>query len=117
VLLHDYHFYLVAARVRERCPSVVLSHFVHIPWPGPDAWRVLPPSMRERLMYGLLGNDVVAFHTEIDILLTPEPCSPRASIQASREHPWSLVGTRSPPQKRLKGGWLRCDKNLMFTVG
>jgi trehalose 6-phosphate synthase len=50
--------------VRERCPDVVLSHFVHIPWPGPDAWRVLPPQMREQLILGLLGNDVVAFHTE-----------------------------------------------------
>jgi trehalose 6-phosphate synthase len=64
VMLHDYHFYLVASIVRERCPDVVLSHFVHIPWPGPDAWRVLPPDMRERIMQGLLGNDVVAFHTE-----------------------------------------------------
>ncbi|MGH8891558.1 MAG: alpha,alpha-trehalose-phosphate synthase (UDP-forming) [Acidothermaceae bacterium] len=64
VMLHDYHFYLVADLVRQRCPDVVLSHFVHIPWPGPDAWRVLPPDMRERVMRGLLGNDVVAFHTE-----------------------------------------------------
>ena len=64
VMLHDYHFYLVADMVRQRCPDVVLSHFVHIPWPGPDAWRVLPPDIRERLLYGLLGNDVVAFHTE-----------------------------------------------------
>jgi len=64
VMLHDYHFYLVAGLVRERCPDVVLSHFVHIPWPGPDAWCVLPPTMREQLMRGLLGNDVVAFHTE-----------------------------------------------------
>jgi len=64
VMLHDYHFYLVADLIRQRCPDVVLSHFVHIPWPGPDAWRVLPPDMRERLMRGLLGNDVVAFHTE-----------------------------------------------------
>ncbi len=64
VMLHDYHFYLVADLVRQRCPDVVLSHFVHIPWPGPDAWRVLPPDMRERIFSGLLGNDVVAFHTE-----------------------------------------------------
>ncbi len=63
VFLHDYHYYLVAERVRERCPDVVLSHFVHIPWPGPDGWRVLPPDMRDRLLLGLLGNDVVAFHT------------------------------------------------------
>ncbi len=64
VMIQDYHFYLVAERVRERCPDALLSHFIHIPWPGPDAWRVLPPDMRERLLRGLLGSDVVAFHTK-----------------------------------------------------
>ncbi|MFL5880438.1 MAG: trehalose-6-phosphate synthase [Actinomycetota bacterium] len=64
VMLHDYHFYLVAREVRERWPEAVLSFFLHIPWPGPDAWRVLPPAWREQLLTGLLGNDVVAFHTE-----------------------------------------------------
>jgi trehalose 6-phosphate synthase len=64
VMLQDYHFYLVAGDVRKRCPDVLLSHFVHIPWPGPDSWRVLPPYMRDRLLHGLLGSDVVAFHTE-----------------------------------------------------
>ncbi|MDX6230903.1 MAG: trehalose 6-phosphate synthase [Frankiales bacterium] len=63
VMLHDYHFYLVAARVRERCPDVTMSHFVHIPWPGPNEWTILPPSMRDPILRGLLGNDVVAFHT------------------------------------------------------
>ncbi len=66
VLLHDYHFYLVGDLVRQRCPDAVLSHFVHIPWPGPDAWRVLPPEVREQLLIGLLGCDVVAFHTRAD---------------------------------------------------
>ena len=66
VLLHDYHFYLVGQLVRERCPDVVLNHFIHIPWPGPEAWQVLPPDVRERLLLGLLGCDVVAFHTRAD---------------------------------------------------
>jgi trehalose 6-phosphate synthase len=64
VMLHDYHFYLVGQEVRRRCPEAVLSFFLHIPWPGPDAWRVLPPPWREAILNGLLGNDVVAFHTE-----------------------------------------------------
>ena len=64
VMLHDYHFYLVPERVRERCPDVFLHHFVHIPWPQPDAWRTLPSWIRDPLIRGLLGNDVVAFHTE-----------------------------------------------------
>jgi trehalose 6-phosphate synthase len=64
VMLHDYHFYLVGQAVRERCPQALLSFFLHIPWPGPDAWRVLPPAWRNQLLTGLLGNDVVAFHTQ-----------------------------------------------------
>ena len=63
VMVQDYHFYLVAERVRARCPDAFLHHFVHIPWPHPDAWRVLPPGMREALFNGVLGNDVVAFHS------------------------------------------------------
>jgi trehalose 6-phosphate synthase len=66
VFLHDYHFYLVGQMVRERCPDALLSHFVHIPWPGPDSWRVLPPALREPVLWGLLGCDVVGFHTESD---------------------------------------------------
>jgi trehalose 6-phosphate synthase len=63
VLLQDYHFYLVSERIRRRCPDAVISHFVHIPWPSPDEWRVLPTDMREPLLRGLLVCDVVAFHT------------------------------------------------------
>jgi trehalose 6-phosphate synthase len=63
VLLQDYHFYLVAEQVRQHCPDALISHFVHIPWPSPSEWRVLPTDMREPLLRGLLGCDVVAFHT------------------------------------------------------
>jgi trehalose 6-phosphate synthase len=63
VMVQDYHLYLLPNLVRERCPEVFLHHFVHIPWPHPDAWRVLPPAMREAVFKGILGNDVVAFHS------------------------------------------------------
>ncbi|MCA1712351.1 MAG: trehalose-6-phosphate synthase [Actinobacteria bacterium] len=66
VLLHDYHFYLVGQLVRDAFPDVLISHFVHIPWPGPDAWKVLPPDIRTSILTGLLGCDVVAFHTRSD---------------------------------------------------
>ena len=64
VMVQDYHFYLLPQLVRARCPEAFLHHFVHIPWPQPDAWLVLPPAMREAVLRGILGNDVVAFHTE-----------------------------------------------------
>jgi trehalose 6-phosphate synthase len=62
-MVQDYHFYLVPEMLRERCPDVFLHHFVHIPWPQPDAWRVLPEPMRTAVLTGILGNDIVAFHT------------------------------------------------------
>ena len=64
VLLQDYHLYLVPRRVREQVPRAVLSHFVHIPWPEPEEWRVLPEPIRRELHESLLANDVVGFHTE-----------------------------------------------------
>ncbi len=64
VMVQDYHFYLLPQQLRDRCPEVFLHHFVHVPWPQPDAWRVLPGRMRDALLRGVLGNDIVAFHTE-----------------------------------------------------
>jgi trehalose 6-phosphate synthase len=64
VCFHDYHLYLAPRFVRARRPDAALSHFVHIPWPEPDYWRVLPEAIRVALHDGLLANDVVGFHTD-----------------------------------------------------
>jgi trehalose 6-phosphate synthase len=63
VFFHDYHLYVAPALVRERVPGATLAHFVHIPWPQPDYWRVLPEPIRRVLHEGILANDVVSFHT------------------------------------------------------
>jgi trehalose 6-phosphate synthase len=64
VWFHDYHLYCAPRFVRERMPDAALSHFVHIPWPQPDYWRVLPDAIRRAVHEGLLANDVVSFHTD-----------------------------------------------------
>lgn len=64
VLFHDYHLYLAPGLVRRRFPEAALLHFVHVPWPDPDYWRVLPGAIRAELHGGLLANDVVGFHSE-----------------------------------------------------
>ena len=64
VFLHDYHLYLVPRLVRERVPDALLAHFVHIPWPQPDYWYVLPTAARRAIHDGLLANDVVGFHAD-----------------------------------------------------
>lgn len=64
VLLHDYHLYMTPLMVRERLRrAAFLSLFVHIPWPQPDYWRILPRDIREALLHSLLQADVLAFHT------------------------------------------------------
>jgi trehalose 6-phosphate synthase len=62
VFFHDYHLYLAPRYVREAQPDVALAHFVHIPWPEPNLWRVLPEPIRHAIHDGLLANDVVGFH-------------------------------------------------------
>ena len=63
VFFHDYHLYVAPALVRERVPDALLAQFIHVPWPMPDYWRVLPESIRRAIHEGLLANDVVSFHT------------------------------------------------------
>jgi trehalose 6-phosphate synthase len=49
--------------VRATRPDLFIHHFTHIPWPQPEAWRLWPPRMREAVFRGLLGCDIVGFHT------------------------------------------------------
>jgi trehalose 6-phosphate synthase len=63
VMVHDYHLYTLPALIRRERPDAFLSHFVHIPWTQPDAWRVLPSQIRTEIYEGILSNDIVGFHT------------------------------------------------------
>ncbi|MCB9461551.1 MAG: trehalose-6-phosphate synthase [Anaerolineaceae bacterium] len=63
----DYHLYLVPHFLRKFLGhDVYIQPFVHIPWPGPDAWRVLPSQMRNTLISSLLDSDNIGFQTQRD---------------------------------------------------
>ena len=65
ILVHDYQLYMVPHALRERLgDDPFISLFVHIPWPDPETWRVLPRYVREGALRSLLEANVVAFHTE-----------------------------------------------------
>ena len=65
VLVHDYQLYMTPRALRGRLgDEAFISLFVHIPWPEPEGWRVLPSYVREGVLKSLLEADVVAFHTE-----------------------------------------------------
>jgi trehalose 6-phosphate synthase len=64
VFFHDYHLYLAPRLVRDRRRDATLMQFVHVPWPQPDYWHVLPKEMRCAIHDGLAANDVIGFHTD-----------------------------------------------------
>lgn len=67
VLPQDYHLYMTPHYLRELLGErIQIQPFVHIPWPGPDAWRILPQPMRDALLSSLLESDRVGFQTEKD---------------------------------------------------
>ena len=67
VMTQDYQLYLVPSRVRELLPQATLQQFIHIPWPTPNYWKVLPKPMRDAIFEGLLGNDVIGFQSRLDV--------------------------------------------------
>lgn len=63
IMLQDYHLYLCPGFIREKRPNAIIQQFVHIPWPDPDYWRLLPMKIRQQICEGLLANDIVGFQT------------------------------------------------------
>ena len=66
VMLHDYHLYLAPAMIRACYPSIVMQHFIHIPWPDIRCWHFLPSNITQDIYHGLVGNDIIGFQTERD---------------------------------------------------
>lgn len=63
VWIQDYHLMLLPAMCRERAPGVPIGFFLHIPFPSFEIFRLLPPRWRRDILEGLLGSDLVGFHT------------------------------------------------------
>ena len=65
VFPQDYHLYMVPRFLRELVGNAVqIQPFIHIPWPGPDAWRILPEEMRIAILTSLLQSDRIGFQTQ-----------------------------------------------------
>ncbi|MEO8888192.1 MAG: trehalose-6-phosphate synthase, partial [Jatrophihabitantaceae bacterium] len=74
VVVQDYHLFLVPQLLRERRPDLRIGHFTHTPWVEPDYFAMLPDDVAHALVDGLLGADVVGFHTERWAALFSDTC-------------------------------------------
>ena len=62
IWIHDYHLMLVPQLVREHLPQARIGFFLHIPFPSSEMFLVEPHA--EELLNGLLGADLIGFHTD-----------------------------------------------------
>jgi trehalose 6-phosphate synthase/phosphatase len=63
VWVHDYQLMLLPEMIRKKSPDTTLGFFLHIPFPSFEIFRLLPRSWREIIIDGLLGADLIGFHT------------------------------------------------------
>ena len=61
VWVHDYQLMLVPKLLRDKNKDLSIGYFHHIPFPSYELFRILPE--RAKILEGLLGADLIAFHT------------------------------------------------------
>ena len=61
VWVHDYHLMLVPGLLHAAMPELKIGFFLHTPFPSFETFRCHPK--RSELVAGLLGADLIGFHT------------------------------------------------------
>ena len=87
VIGHDYHLYLLPEMVRQEVPDALIQHFVHIPWPTPRYWQMIPSYITRRICSSLVSADIVGFQTTQDrqsFLDTVEEFVPGATVDRNQ---------------------------------
>ncbi|WP_232371662.1 bifunctional alpha,alpha-trehalose-phosphate synthase (UDP-forming)/trehalose-phosphatase [Leptospira ainazelensis] len=63
IWIHDYHLLLLPKLLRDKVPDIKIGFFLHIPFPHFEVYRLLPMLWRKEIILGLLGSDLIGFHT------------------------------------------------------
>ncbi|TMW60904.1 hypothetical protein Poli38472_000946 [Pythium oligandrum] len=61
VWIHDYHLMTLPSLLRKRHPKCKIGWFLHTPFPSAEMFRQLP--VGKQILEGLLGADLLGFHT------------------------------------------------------
>jgi trehalose 6-phosphate synthase/phosphatase len=82
IWIHDYQLLLLPQMVRKKLPHVGIGFFQHIPFPSYEVFRMIP--WRKKILRGMLGADLVGFHTYDDMRHFLSSVSRLAGIPNSR---------------------------------
>jgi trehalose 6-phosphate synthase len=63
VMIQDYHLDLAPAQLRARRRDLHIAHFTHTPWAPSEYFAILPDDVGSEILDGLLGADLLGFHT------------------------------------------------------
>ncbi len=63
IWVHDYQLFLLPKLIRNKFPKSIIGFFLHIPFPSFEIFRLLNRKWREELLNGILGADLIGFHT------------------------------------------------------
>jgi trehalose 6-phosphate synthase/phosphatase len=63
IWIHDYQLMAVPQLFRQYFPDVSIGFFLHIPFPSYELFRMLPSDWKQYILQGLLGADLIGFHT------------------------------------------------------
>ena len=80
---HDYHLYLMPEYLRQEIPDALIQHFIHIPWPTPRYWQMIPSYITRQICSALSSADLLGFQTPQDrrsFLDTVEEFVPDAQV-------------------------------------
>ncbi len=65
IWIQDYQLLTLAGMLRKKIKNATIGFFQHIPFPSFEIFRLIP--WREELVEGMLGADLIGFHTFDDV--------------------------------------------------
>ena len=63
IWIHDYQLMMLPDMLRRVLPEATIGFFLHIPFPSYEIFRLLPTDWKKQLMQGIMGADLIGFHT------------------------------------------------------
>ncbi len=83
IWIQDYQLMLVPSMIRGRLQGARIGYFHHIPFPSADVFKVIP--WRRQILDGLIGANLVGFHTQNDAQNFMYSCSTLLSLETNAD--------------------------------
>lgn len=92
ILVQDYHYAILPKMIRDKAAGATIELFWHIPWPNPEAFGICP--QYKELLEGMLGADVIGFHTQFHCNNFLETCDRYLECRVDWENFSVTIGNR-----------------------